>query len=261
MSHYTVKEEVFMKYFIRLMLVVSVVSMLCIASAYAGDINLSVAASLREAVTELSNNFAKGTPGVRFQNNFGASGTLAKQIENGAPADLFFSANVEWMDYLKEKKLVDEKNVSTFAYNTLVFVGRPESKAGSLQDLVKLEKIAIGSPKSVPAGDYAVQALKKAGMENQFEKKLVMARDVRECLLYADRGEVDGAFVYRTDAEEMAKTVKILFTVPQDLYPRVTYPVGLTVAGSKKAEATAFFRFLQTPEAKTVLTKHGFVVR
>ena len=88
-----------------------------------------------------------------------------------------------------------------------------------------------------------------------------MAKDVRECLMYADRGEVAGAFVYKTDAELMAKNVKILFTVPQDLYPRVTYPMGLTAAGSKKAEAAAFYKFLQTPEAEKVLVKYGFVVK
>jgi molybdate transport system substrate-binding protein len=233
----------------------------CAIPAHAGDINLSVAASLREAVTELSDNFSKNNPGVKFQNNFGASGALAKQIENGAPADLFFSANVEWMDYLKEKKLLDEKTISTFTFNVLVFVGKPDLKVKTMQDVVMLERIAIGSPKSVPAGDYAMQAMKKAGIDKQLEKKLAMARDVRECLLYADRGEVDGAFVYKTDAEQMAKTVKILFIVPQDLYPRVTYPVGLTAAGSKKAEAAAFYKFLQSSETKAVLVKHGFVVK
>ena len=127
--------------------------------------------------------------------------------------------------------------------------------------MVKLNKIAIGSPKSVPAGEYAMQAFKKAGLEKQLESKLVMARDVRECLLYADRGEVDGAFVYKTDAEQMARNVKVLFVVPQEHYPRVTYPMGLTVAGCKKAEAAAFFKFLQSAEAKAVLTKHGFIAR
>ncbi len=255
------RKGILTKYGLSIILLTCIVFMHHIAPARAGDLSLSVAASLREAVTELSGKFMKSNPGVKIRSNFGASGTLAKQIENGAPADLFFSANVEWMDYLKDKRLVDEKNVSTLAYNTLVFVGKADSKTRSLADLTKLERIAIGSPKSVPAGDYAVQALKKAGMENQLEKKLVMARDVRECLLYADRMEVDGAFVYRTDAEEMAGNVKILFAVPQEFYPRVTYPVGLTVAGSSKAEAAAFFKFLQTGEAKTVLTRHGFVVK
>ncbi len=203
-------------------------------SAIAAGINLSVAASLREVVTELSDSFAKSHAGVTFQNNFGASGVLAKQIESGAPADIFFSANLEWMDYLKERKLLDEKSISTFAHNVLVFVGKPESKVTRLEDVIKLEKIAIGSPKSVPAGEYAMQAFNKAGIDKQLENKLVMARDVRECLLYADRGEVDGAFVYKTDAEEMAKNVKILFIVQQDLYPRVTYPMALTTGGKQK---------------------------
>ncbi len=230
-------------------------------SAHAADINLSVAASLREVVTELSDSFAKKTVGVRFQNNFGASGALAKQIESGAPADIFISANLEWMDYLKGKKLVDEKSVSTFAYNVLVFVGKPELKVTKLQDVVRLDKISIGSPKSVPAGEYALLAFKKAGINTQIQNKLVMAKDVRECLLYADRGEVDGAFVYKTDAEQMAKNAKILFTVPQDLYPRVTYPMALTPEGSKKVEVAAFFKYLQSDETKIVLSKHGFVVK
>ena len=133
------------------------------------DINLSVAASLREVVTELSNSFAKKSPDIKFLSNFGASGALAKQIENGAPADVFFSANMEWMDYLKEKKLVDDKNIATFAYNVLVFAGKPDFKVSRLQDVVKLNKIAIGSPASVPCGQYTMEAFKNAGIEKQLE--------------------------------------------------------------------------------------------
>jgi len=250
-----------MKNMIRSLILILAVLMLFAVSAHATDVNLSVAASLREVVTELCDTFAKKTPDVKFLNNFGASGALAKQIESGAPADLFFSANQEWIDYLKDKKLVDDKNIAIFAYNVLVFVGKADLKVSKLEDVVKLNKIAIGSPKSVPAGDYATQAFKKAGVEKQLENKLVMARDVRECLLYADRGEVDGAVVYKTDAEQMAKNAKILFIVPQDLYPRVTYPMGLTIAGAKKSEAVAFFTFLKSAEAKAVLTKHGFPLK
>lgn len=227
-------------------------------SATAADINMSVAASLREVVTELSDGFAKRNAGVTFRNNFGASGALAKQIEHGAPADLFASANVAWMDYLKERKFVDEENIATFAYNVLIFAGKPDLKITRLQDVVKLNKIAIGSPDTVPSGQYTVEAFKKAGIVKQLQGKLVMARDVRECLLYAERGEVDGAFVYKTDATEMAKSVKMLFVVPQEFYSKVTYPVALTVTGGKKAEARAFFKFLQSDEAKAVLVRHGF---
>ncbi|MEN6639347.1 MAG: molybdate ABC transporter substrate-binding protein [Smithella sp.] len=234
--------------------------MLLAGTAISAELNLCVAASLKDAATELSDNFAKNNSGVSFQRNFGSSGAVAKQIENGAPCDLFLSANLQWMDYLKDKKLVDARYVATFAFNEVVFVGKPGLKIGSLQDVVKLEKIAIGSPKSVPAGDYAAKAIKKAGIEKQLESKLVMAKDVRECLMYADRGEVDGAFVYKTDAL-LAKNVKVLFTVPQDLYPRVTYPAGLTVSGSKKTEGVAFYNFLQSAEAKKILAKYGFAVK
>lgn len=227
----------------------------------AADINISAAASLREVVNELTGTFTKQNSSVVFQNNFGGSGALAKQIENGAPADIFLSANMEWMDYLKTKNMIDAKHISTFAFNVLVFVGKPESGVTKLQDVVKLGKIAIGSPKSVPAGEYAMEALKKAGLDKQLENKLVMAKDVRECLMYAERGEVDGAFVYKTDADQMAKNVKTLFTVPQELYARVTYPMAITNEGSKKAEATAFFKFLQSGAAQTVLTKYGFIVK
>lgn len=222
----------------------------------AGDINLSAAASMKDAINELSDNFAQKHPGVKLLKNYGASGALAKQIENGAPADIFISANLEWMDYLKNKKLVDVTSIGTFSFNTLVFAGEP-GKASSMQDLLKLERIAIGSPKSVPAGEYASEALKKAGLEKQLENKLVMAKDVRACLMYAERGEVDGAFVYRTDALQ-AKKAKILFTVPQGLYPRVTYPMALTITGAKSKDAVAFYTFLHSKEAKAVLTKYGF---
>lgn len=242
------------------LLLIFVTVMLFALPVQAVDLNLSVAASLKDAVTELENNFVAKNPGVNFQNNFGASGAIAKQIENGAPADLFISANLKWMDYLKEKKIMDEKNITTFAFNTVVFVGKPDLKVKTLQDVVNLDKIAIGSPKSVPAGEYAEKALQKAGIDKKLESKLVMAKDVRACLMYADTGEVQGAFVYNTDAA-MAKNVKVLFTVNQELYPRVTYPMGLTVEGSKKAKAVEFYKYLQGDEAKKVLVKYGFVLK
>ena len=229
------------------------------ASVLAGEINLSVAASLKEVTNELSDNFARSHSGAKFLKNYGASGALAKQIESGAPSDIFITANLEWMEYAKTRKLVDSASIGTFTYNTLVFAGAP-GKASSMQDLIKLERIAIGSPKSVPAGEYATEAFKKAGIDKQLAKKLVMAKDVRECLMYAERGEVDGAFVYKTDAL-LAKQAKILFAVPQELYPQVTYPMALTVAGAKNSDAAAFFAYLHSDEAKKVLTKYGFAVR
>jgi molybdate transport system substrate-binding protein len=227
--------------------------------ALAGDVNLSVAASLKDVINELSNSFAKTHPGTKFIKNYGGSGQLARQIENGAPSDIFISANLEWMDYLKSKHLTDNSSIGTFTYNTLVFAGSPD-KASSMQDLLKLDRIAIGSPKSVPAGEYAIKALKNARVDKQLKKKLVMAKDVRECLMYSERGEVDGAFVYRTDAIQ-AKQAKILFTVPQELYPRVIYPMSKTVTGAKNKDACSFFTYLHGNEARSVLAKYGFATR
>ena len=228
--------------------------------ATAGEINLSVAASLKETINDLSAAFSKAHPDIKLTENYGASGMLAKQIENGAPGDIFISANTEWMDYLNKKNLIDAASVSMFTHNTLVFAGKDGSNVSDMSSLQKLKKIAIGSPKSVPAGEYAMEAFKKAGIDKQLEKKLVMARDVREGLMYAERGEVDGAFVYRTDALQ-AKQTKILFTVPQNLYPRVSYPAALTAKGTKNADARAFYKFLSSKEAKSVLNKYGFETR
>ena len=255
--HIGSKQEASTNIMVRSLLIALVVLVFGTISVHAGDLNISAAASLRETIVELTTQFSKDSPGTKFQNNFAGSGSLAKQIENGAPADIFFSANREWVEYLTERKLLDQTSITVLAYNELVFVGNPRQDVVTLPDILKLQKIAIGSPKSVPAGDYAMKALKKAGMDRQLENKLVMAKDVRECLLYADRGEIDGAFVYKTDAQ-MAKNVKILFTVPRDLYPRVTYPVALTITGGKKAEAARFFKFLQSSTARNILIKHGF---
>jgi len=225
--------------------------------AFAGEVNLSIAASLKDVMNELADSFTKQNTDIKFLKNYGGSGALAKQIENGAPADIFISANIEWMDFLQNRKLVHGASIGIFTYNTLVFVGMADKKISGLQDLHKLEKIAIGSPKSVPAGEYAMEALRKAGVEKQLEQKLVMAKDVRECLMYAERGEVDGAFVYKTDAMQ-AKQARILFTVPEDFYPRVTYPMGLTLTGVKNKEAEAFYKYLQSGYAQAVLDKYGF---
>lgn len=234
--------------------------MIFVISATAGEINLSAAMSLKDVITDLSKTFSEKNPNIKFRINLGASGAIAKQVAGGAPADMFISANIKWMTFLKEKTLIDDKYSRIFAYNVLVFVGKPGLNVKTIQDILKLDRIAIGSPGSVPAGEYAMQALNKAGIENKLKNKLVMAKDVRSCLLYADNGEVDGSFVYKTDAVVMAKNSKILFTVSQDMYPRVTYPMALTVSGSRNHEAVEFFKYLQTKNAKDILIIHGFLL-
>ncbi|NTW83107.1 MAG: molybdate ABC transporter substrate-binding protein [Chlorobiaceae bacterium] len=228
--------------------------------AFAGEVNLSIAASLKEVINDLTAAYTAKHPATTFVKNFGGSGTLAGQIENGAPADIFIAANNQWMDYLKEKKFIVAASEKNFAFNTLVFAGTTTKKVSSMNDLVMLDKIAIGSPKSVPAGEYATAAMQKAGIAEKLSGKLIMAKDVRECLMYAELGEVDGAFVYRTDALQ-AKKAKLLFTVPQNLYPRVTYPMGLISKSAGNREAKDFLAFLQGKEANAVLDKYGFLLK
>jgi molybdate transport system substrate-binding protein len=233
--------------------------LLCLipSALQAGEVKIFAAASLKEAITEICAAFKKTAPKTSFFNNFGSSGALSRQLENGAPADIFASANQGWSDYLTSKSLLDKKSANLLAYNELVFAGKHNPKISSIQDLPRLERVAIGSPRSVPAGEYAMEALNKAGLESKMRGKLVMARDVRECLMYAERNEVEGAFIYKTDLRQ-ARQASLLFVVPQELYPKVTYTVALTVSGAANAEAKAFHRFLQSPLAKSILKKHGF---
>jgi molybdate transport system substrate-binding protein len=230
------------------------------ASARAGEVALSCAASLRDAADELAGAYTARNPGTVFRKNYGASGTLAKQIENGAPADIFIPANDEWMEYLRKKRLIADTGRGILAYNALVFAGPSGKNVSAMADLPRLERIAVGSPKSVPAGEYAVTAMKNAGIFPAMEKKLVTAKDVREALLYAERGEVDGAFVYRTDILRGSR-VRILFEVPAGLYPRVTYPAALTTTGAKNPHGQRFLGFLLSPEAGKVLAKYGFTLK
>jgi len=156
--------------------------------------------------------------------------------------------------------MIDEGTRRDLLHNSLVFVGPPENHADSLQAVSNLQKIALGSPRSVPAGRYAEQALTAAGLYPQMlaGNRLVPAKDVRQALFYADRGEVDGAFVYRTDAL-LAKLVQIQFEVPQELYPRITYPAALMKSAAGKPEARDIFEYLFSPAAHQVFVKYGFV--
>ena len=235
-----------------------VMVMTSVLPLHAAEITVGAGVGMKNVVNELTAMFARQHPGVTFNKNYAASGALAKQIENGAPCDVFISANEEWMDYLKDRRLVDAKSIAIFAHNQLVFAGKPEIKAGNMQDLLKLNQIAIGSPKSVPVGTWAMQAMKKAGIDKQMTGKLIMTKDVRECLMYAENGEVDGAFVFKTDVILAAKTAKVLFLVPQELYQPIVHHVALTLPGSRKAEAAAFLDFLKSPVAYEILKKAGY---
>lgn len=227
--------------------------------ARAGEVRVSAAASMAEAIRDIAVAFATEHPGVTVQTNFGASGALAKQIVAGGPADLFISADGKWIDYLVKGGKMAKGTVRTLASNALVVVGPKKTTITSLADLTRCDRIALGSPKSVPAGQYAEQAMTAAGVYGtlQTARKLVLAQDVRQALLYADRGEVDAAFVYRTDAL-LVKRAVILYQVPATMHERIAYPVGLTTTGAENPDAMAFSAYLEGPAAAAVLVKYGF---
>lgn len=228
--------------------------------ANAGEVRLSVAASMTDVVKELAARYSQSHPGVKLLPNFGSSGALAKQILQGAPTDLFIAANPQWMELLLSERAIVAQSVRQLAGNALVLVGPKGLTIDSLNDLLKLQRIAIGSPKSVPAGQYAEQTLQKAGLYTKLTGRLVLAQDVRQALIYADRGEVDGAFVYQTDAL-LAQQAVVLYTVADSQHDPISYPAGLTIAGANNPDAAAFLAFLTGAEAQQLMKNYGFVVK
>jgi len=240
-----------------------VVFVLLVFSVYAqaGQVRVSVAKSMSNLCDNLIVRFQAQYPDVKIVPNWGASGALAKQIEQGAPADIYVSANPKWMTHLIEKGKIKADTKKIFAHNTLVFVGRSSTDAQSVGDLPRLTRVALGSPGSVPAGQYAKQAMDKEGVYDDMLKngQLVMAKDVRQALIYADRGETDGAFVYKTDAM-LAISAKILFEVPLGSYSRVTYPVAMTKQSDGNADARLFYDYIVSEAAHSEMIRLGFTL-
>ena len=220
------------------------------------------AASLANAFEEIGRAWtARGGAPVRF--SFAASSTLARQIEQGAPAGIFASADREWMDWLIERKLADRSIARTLATNALVVVvpaGNPATLSLAAGTDVAAAfppgRIATGDPAHVPVGRYARQALEKLGAWNALAPRLVRADNVRSALAFVERGEVGSGIVYATDAA-VAPRVRVAGTFPPGTHPRIVYPVA-RLTGRDDEATRAFFDFLVGPEALAVLRKHGF---
>src|SRR5262245_11186230 len=244
-------------------LVVAVAAIILVADgASAQEVTLSVAISLKEATEDLGRTFMASHPGVTLRYNFGASGDLQKQIEAGAPVDVFLSAAQRQMDELEKQNLIVAATRRAFARNVLVVVKPADSKLDISKpaDLLdaRVTRVAIGQPKTVPAGQYAEESLRALGLWDRLQPKLVFAENVRQVLEYVTRGEVEAGFVYTTDAATRAQGVKEAFRPPEDSYRPVIYP-GAVVAASKQASlARAFLDLLSGPQGQTVLGRFGF---
>ena len=239
-----------------------VAALLCAASVVvqAQQLTVSAAASLSEALREIATRFEASRPGVTVRLNFAASGPLLQQIVQGAPADVFVSADEETVTRGVAARVLDAGSRRIFAANTLVLIRPVNGAAGvaSVPDLLRpdIKRIAIGKPATVPAGRYTQQALVSAGVWESLQAKLVPSDSVRQVLDYVSRGEAEAGFVYRTDAALMATKVHVVGMVGGHV--PIRYPAVVVSASPLKALAGDFVAFLSGPVAQGILARRGF---
>jgi molybdate transport system substrate-binding protein len=234
------------------------------ASAQEKSITVFAAASMKNALDEVDALFTKQS-GIKVVASYAASSALMKQIEQGAPADVFLSADIDWMDYGVKHDLIKTDTRKDLLGNRLVLIAAKDSKIGDVKiapgfDLAALAgsgRIATGDVRAVPAGLYAKAALEKLGIWSSVEPKLAMADNVRAALVLVSRGEAPLGIVYETDAK-IEPSVKIVGVFPEDSHPPIIYPVAMTK--SAKPDAAQYLTFLTTPAAKAVFEHYGFRV-
>ena len=248
--------------FMKQLVVALTAVLLTAVAACAQDVTLSVAVSLKEVTEELGRAFMAARPGVTLRYNFGASGELQKQIEAGAPVDVFLSAAQRQMDDLEKQSLIVPASRRAFARNALVVIKPADSRIDITKPADLLEarvgRIVIGNPRTVPAGQYAEESLRALGLWDRLQPKLIFSENVRQALDYVVRGEVDAGFVYTTDAASRAQGVKEAFRPPDDSYRPVIYPGAVVAASKRAALAQAFLDLLGGAEGRTVLSRFGF---
>lgn len=235
------------------------------AKAQDKELVIFAAASMKNALDEASAAFVKktGKPAPRL--SYAASNTLAKQIESAAPADVFVSADLDWMDYLARKKLIRPETRVSLLGNRIVLVApkdaaKPVTIAPgfNLATALGTGKLAMGNVDAVPAGKYGKAALEKLGAWDGVKGQIAQADSVRTALLLVSRGEAPLGIVYQTDAAA-DPNVTIVGTFPEDSHPPIIYPVAVTKESSN-GDATAFVAFLRSPEARPLFEKQGFTV-
>lgn len=229
-------------------------------AAFAADLTVSAAASLTDAFKDIGAAFEQAQPGTKVVLNFGASGQLLQQIVAGAPVDVFASADLETMDRAAKQAVITDESRVVFARNELV-VAVPATSLLVLNRLAdiagqEVKRIAIGNPDSVPAGKYARDVLTTARLWPDLQERFVFTQNVRQALDYVARGEVDAAFVYRTDAIAAVNRAKIALVSKTET--PVLYPAAVVKSSGNAEGATAFVKFLRTDAAQRILERYGF---
>lgn len=223
------------------------------------ELNISAAASLKEAMADLEAAYTSKNPEVSFVINYGSSGSLQQQIEQGAPCDLFISAGEKQMTALEEEGLLLDGTNKDLVKNSLVLVTSNDSEISSIDSLNSdaVSKIALGEPASVPAGKYADETLTSLAIKDSLNNKLVFAKDVKEVLAWTASGNADAGFVYLSDALS-SNGVKIVETISEEYHSPITYPVAIIKDSDDIDAAKAFEDFLFTDEAQEIFEKYGY---
>ncbi len=225
-------------------------------------LSLSVAASLTDAMQEIEQLYTEEHPHISFEFNFGSSGALQQQIEQGAPVDIFMSAASKQMNELEEKGLLlDDTRVDLLQNELVLVVPKGFSGVAEFADLAKddITFITIGDPESVPAGKYAQEAFETLGIWEKVQSKLMLAKDVREVLAYVEQEAVDVGAVYRTDAQ-ISDKVEVVAAAPDGSHSPVIYPVAVIKDSEYPEESTDLIEFLTGEQAGAVFEKYGFKV-
>lgn len=225
-------------------------------------LTISVASSLKKAMTEVSELYIKENPDVVLMFNYGSSGDLQKQIENGAPSDIFISAAKKQMDALNSDGIIDSNSIKNILKNQLVLVVPKVSDNTDISDFLSLsqpqiKQIALGEPKSVPAGQYAKEVFTNLNCWDAIEEKAVFGKDVTQVLTYVENSEVDAGIIYATDANTSQK-VTVVAIAPEGSHSPIVYPAAIIKDTKHAKEAQNFLDYLNNKEAAKVFKKYGF---
>ncbi|MBS4026646.1 MAG: molybdate ABC transporter substrate-binding protein [Clostridia bacterium] len=222
-------------------------------------LTLSVAASLTDAITEIKELYKKENPTVEIQLNFGSSGALQQQIEQGAPADIFISAASQQMNNLQEKGLLVDETRKDLLVNKIVLITPIGSAIKNFEDLLNpnVKIIALGETETVPAGRYAKGVLESLALWDKLQPKFTFAKDVREVLAFVETGNADAGIVYQTDAQ-ISNKVQIAAVAPEGSHAPIVYPLAVIKDSKNKEAANQFIQFITSAVGKTVFEKYGF---
>jgi molybdate transport system substrate-binding protein len=234
----------------------------CASLAWAQTtLTVSAAASLKDAIIDAETTYKASHGDAAFANNFGASGTLVAQIEQGAPVDLLISAAAKPMDDLEAKGLIVAGTRRNLLRNALVLIAPLDSKLKDFQGLTdrSVHIIALGDPGSVPAGQYGNQTLTALHLQDSLKAKFVLAKDVRQVLTYVETGNADAGLVYATDALTSGR-VHVVAVAPEWTHDAIVYPAAVVQGGHNEGAARKFVEFLSSQAAQTVFVKRGFTI-